>query len=379
MALRFQTNCSRLAIVLLPMFLGACVNLVKPKAVAECAAKGNCTEQVPRDTNGAETSDASAPDQSQMNTSDGAFAPPTDAPGRDLAGATTDSYAAEVAGESGADAARADVVSASDSGTSRDGPWVGELGDEVETRADSEGKAEPGPEPGPETGRELGPEAVLEPGPEPGPEPPPEPPADAGVVGSCPSGGICDDFEDGDYSTNPVWTVPGGFAVTADGSKVLSYAGTDTPAVALVGNKATALTIKAKVKATAFGGTSNSYRVGVFARANSQGTPSTWYAFSITGDGSLRLQVTDSTPSGCSAVDNVAVAGAWYILTLTVSGTAATTTLQGTLTDAAGGNAKTIGPCTIANGLAAGWAGVGVRGGGTRGEWDDVQITGITP
>jgi hypothetical protein len=44
-----------------------------------------------------------------------------------------------------------------------------------------------------------------------------------------------------------------------------------------------------------------------------------------------------------------------------------------------GGNAKTIGPCTVANGLAVGWTGVGVRGAGTQGEWDDVQITGITP
>jgi hypothetical protein len=173
--------------------------------------------------------------------------------------------------------------------------------------------------------------------------------------------------------------VPGGFGIATDGSKVLAYTGTDTPAVALVGSKATNLTIRAKVKATAFGGTSNSYRAGVFARANSQGTPSAWYAFTITGDGSLRLQATDSTPSGCSAINDAAVAGTWYVLTLTVGGTVASTTLQGTLTDLAGGNAKTIGPCTVTNGLAAGWAGVGVRGGGTQGEWDDVQVSGISP
>jgi len=88
---------------------------------------------------------------------------------------------------------------------------------------------------------------------------------------------------------------------------------------------------------------------------------------------------TDSTPSGCGAIDGAAAAGTWYILTLKVSGTVASTTLQGTLSDAAGGNVKTIGPCTATNGLAAGWAGVGVRGGGTQGEWDDVQITGIMP
>jgi hypothetical protein len=62
-----------------------------------------------------------------------------------------------------------------------------------------------------------------------------------------------------------------------------------------------------------------------------------------------------------------------------VGGTVAATTLQGTLTDEAGGNAKSIGPCNIADGLAAGWPGVGVRGGGTQSEFDDVQITNITP
>jgi hypothetical protein len=51
------------------------------------------------------------------------------------------------------------------------------------------------------------------------------------------------------------------------------------------------------------------------------------------------------------------------------------TTLQVRLTDAAGGNERSIGPCTIANGLAAGWAGVGVRGNNPRGEWDDVVLT----
>jgi hypothetical protein len=69
----------------------------------------------------------------------------------------------------------------------------------------------------------------------------------------------------------------------------------------------------------------------------------------------------------------------WYVLTLVVGGTVASTTLQGTLTDAAGGNAKTIGPCTISGGLAAGWAGVGIRGSNTQGEFDEVQISDITP
>jgi hypothetical protein len=78
-------------------------------------------------------------------------------------------------------------------------------------------------------------------------------------------------------------------------------------------------------------------------------------------------------------VAGAAAANTWYILTLTVSGTVSATTLQGTLTDETGGNARSIGPCSVSNGLAAGWPGVGVRGAGTQGEFDDVKITGITP
>jgi hypothetical protein len=370
---RFQTGCLGVAIAAFPLLIDACVNTTKPSAVALCAATNSCTDHVSRDADGAGTRDALAADQAQAGTRDGAFPPPADAGERDVPGAV-------------ADATRADVVGAADLVTSRDSPReIAPGSDDVPVGGDDVGvEAMPDrpPEIGPEATRDRffpGAEPASEPRPEPGPEPAPEPPPDAGSIASCPSGGICDDFEDGNCTATPAWTVPGGFAVSTDGSKVLAYTGTDSPAVALVGSKATALTIKAKVKATAFGGTSNSYRVGVFARANSQGTPSAWYGFTITGDGSLRLQVTDSTPSGCSAVDLAAVAGTWYILTLTVSGTVASTTLQGTFTDVSGGNTKIVGPCTITNGLAAGWAGVGVRGGGTQGEWDDVQITGITP
>lgn len=370
-----------LAIMAFGLCCNACVDITKPASISACAQAGNCTDDINKDAASTTERDAAVPDTRPLGSPD-ATPPPPEAPGADQSVVPSDG--------------------ARDAGGPEPG---GERGPETpfvvgpEPQQGAEVSNEPGAEPAAESGRELapelvadsGPEPAVEPGvearpepgaesgPEPGPEAGPEAPRDAGTVGTCPSGAICDDFQDGNYTANPVWTTPGGFAVSTDGSKVLAYTGTDTPAVAFVGGQVTNLTITAKVKATAFGGNSNSYRVGVFARANSQGTPSAWYALTITGDGSLRLQATDSTPSGCNAVTGAAVVGTWYILTMTVGGTVASTTLQGTLTDAAGGNAKTIGPCTIANGLAAGWAGLGVRGGGTQGEWDDVRITGITP
>jgi len=336
--------------------------------------------------------DAAAPAERPMDSPDVMVSSSPDGPGPDQATSieevAAESAATEPSGEAGPEAP---VVAGPDPPPGR----------EVAPEAGSEAELEPGPEAGPEVGAEVGPDTRLElrpeagledgansePGPEAGPEPTPEPgpepgpelPPDGGVIGPCPPGGICDDFEDGNYTANPAWTAPGGFSVITDGSKVLAYTGNESPAVALLGTRATALTIKARVKATVFGGNSNSYRVGLFARADSQGTPSVWYGLTITGDGSLRLQTTDSTPAGCDAVVGAAVVNTWYVLTLTVGGTVAATTLQGTLSDESGGNVKTIGPCAVTNGLASGWEGVGIRGGGTHGEFDDVQVTGITP
>ena len=390
-----------LAIVVIGVCCGACVNIDKPAAVAGCAFAHNCSDNINNDAATSSGKDAAAPDGNSLDSPD-AVAPSLldtsrsdQSPG--LTDAAQDATSTEPGTEIGPEVSfvpgpepqqgtEARTEPGPEPGMRPEpGPEPGsgtepgpEPGAEPVPELAPEPRAEPGAEPRPEPGLEPGPEAGPEPRPEPGPEPGPEPPPDAGAV-ACPSGGICDDFEDGNYSANPAWTVPGSYAVVTDGSKVLAYTGTDTPAVALVGSKATALTIKAKVKATTFPAASNSNRVGLFARADSQGTPSAWYGFTITGDGSLRLQTTDSTPSGCDAVGGAVVAGTWYILTLTVGGTVASTTLEGRLTDTAGGNAKTIGPCTVANGLAAGWTGVGVRGAGTQGEWDDVQITGITP
>jgi hypothetical protein len=294
----------------------------------------------------------------------------------------------------GADGAP-DAIADGTLGLASDGASDGASGGGAEGSADGSAVrdtgAEPGPEaapdqaaertatPGPETGAERGPEAGPEAGRGFGPETGPEAGPEASGGPRCPTGDLCDDFEDGNLTANPTWTAPAGFTVTTDGSKVLAYTGNSSPAIASLGGAATALTIKAMVKATTFGGTSNSYRVGVFGRIDSQVAPSTWYGLTVTGDGSLRLQVTDSTPSGCGALAGVAVPGTWYVLTLGVSGTVASTTLQGTLTDVAGGNVKTIGPCTIAGGLAAGFAGVGIRGANTQGEFDDVEISNIVP
>jgi hypothetical protein len=359
-----------------------CVNTSKPVSVQKCSVAGNCSDDVKADAAVMDSAAAAVPDARSMGSPDLMVSSPPDGPGPEQATSAeevgADSAAIELAGEVGPEAS---AVGAPEPQAGRE--VAPETAAEANPEAGAESSPEAGPESGPEigletgpeTGPEAGPEAVPEPSPEPGPELPP----DGGVIGPCPPGGICDDFEDGNYTSNPAWTAPGGFSVTTDGSKVLAYTGTASPAVALLGTRATALTIKARVKATVFGGNSNSYRVGLFARADSQGTPSVWYSLAIAGDGSFRLQSTDSTPAGCNAIAGAAVANTWYVLTLTVGGTVAATTLQGTLSDDTGGNVKTIGPCAVAAGLASGWEGVGIRGGGTHGEFDDVQVTGITP
>jgi hypothetical protein len=393
-----------LAIVVSSLSGLACVNIEKPAAVAACSALGNCSDHVKADS-GVAGADSLAADENPPTTTDALPAPINDGAAADTRLAFLDLaqadagvdpvqevgllLVAEVGGDLGMDGeTRFDVPGAPgfEAGpeATRDlafeagaesSPDLATPGPETGPELGQPSGPEPGSEPGAESGPEPGPESGAEPGPEPGPEAAP----DGGVVKACPAGGICDNFEDGDFSVNPVWTTPANFSVVPDGTFVLAYAGSSTPAIATVGSSATALTIKARVKVMAFGGGSNSYRAGVFARVNSQVAPSAWYGFTITGDGSLRLQVTDSTPSGCAAVTGAAVANTWYVLSLTVAGTVAATTLQGTLTDENGGNAKTIGPCNIAGGLAPGWPGVGVRGGGTRGEFDDVEITNITP
>jgi hypothetical protein len=380
----------------------ACVNTTKPAAVAVCAAHGNCSDRTEEDSGAVTAKDTPVADKNPPGATDALPSPIADGGMADSPWSGPESGqvdmrvdpAQEVGPSPGAEAGR-DLetdggVPSPEAGPEALGDLVPDLGaDSVPDSATfgsepgAESGPEPGPEPGAESGPEPGPEPGAEPGPEPGAEPGPEPgpeaALDGGIVSICPAGGICDNFEDGDCTMNPAWTTPTNFAVVLDGSSVLAYTGSSTPAIATVGSSVTAMTIKARVKATAFGGTANSYRVGVFGRVNSQATPSTWYGLTITGDGSLRLQATDSTPAGCAAVSGVAVPNTWYVLTLSVGGTVLATTLQGTLTDENGGNAKSIGPCSVAGGLAPGWPGVGVRGGGTRGEFDDVQITNITP
>jgi len=371
----FHFSGTQLLLIALSGVVGpACVDTTVPSAVANCADTSTCTNDSTRDAAAAADGHRATDDLRPYDSPDVLAPPPSDAAAPDraigLAEAGFDSLTTEPAREPGVEAqavVEPEPQRVPDAGR---GP---EPGPEAGSRPESG----PGPEAGP--GVDFGLEVGPGPGPESGPEPGAEPPRDGAVVGSCPAGGICDDFEDGDYSANPTWTVPANFAVASDGSKVLSYTGSATPAIATIGKAATALTIQARVKITVFGGTSNSYRLGVFARVNSQTAPSVWYGLTITGDGSLRLQATDSTPSGCGAVAGAAAANTWYILTLTVSGTVSATTLQGTLTDETGGNARSIGPCSVSNGLAAGWPGVGVRGAGTQGEFDDVKITGITP
>ncbi|GAB4058319.1 pectinesterase family protein [Catellatospora paridis] len=142
-----------------------------------------------------------------------------------------------------------------------------------------------------------------------------------------------DDFEDGN-STG--WTSSGGsWTVATDGNRVLRQSGTSADARARAGSSSWRdYTVTARVKPTAFNG-SNRF-TAVIARAQSN---TSYYYLALRSNHTVELKKLVGGSSTTLATGSVTVtAGAWYTLSLSVSGTALRGTVNGatalTATDA---------------------------------------------
>jgi pectate lyase len=133
-----------------------------------------------------------------------------------------------------------------------------------------------------------------------------------------------DTFDDGDAAG---WTRTGGsWSVVTDGSPAYRQASTGADARAQAGNPAwTDYTVRARVKPTAFAGTTRS--AGIAARATSM---SSYYALVLTGGGAARLQrVVNGTVTTLGTAAVAVTPGTWYDLALRVTGSAVTGSVNG--------------------------------------------------
>jgi pectate lyase len=175
---------------------------------------------------------------------------------------------------------------------------------------------------------------------------------------------LCDDFEDGNTTG---WTVRSGtWSLASDGSSVYKQGSNVTPAESSVGSAAWAdQTVEARVKVLQFGGTSSSYRVGVYARYQDSNN---FYAVVLRGDG--RLEVRKKSSTLATAIDVNAVVNTWYTLKIKVSGSAGNVTVQGFLNGVLQ-QTVTDSSTTVASGSAA----VATFGGNTQAHFDDVRVS----
>jgi pectate lyase len=170
-----------------------------------------------------------------------------------------------------------------------------------------------------------------------------------------------DDFEDGN-STG--WSTSGGsWSVTTDGSRVLRQSGTSADARARAGSSSwTDYTTTARVKPTAFNG-SNRF-VAVLARAQSN---TSYYYLALRTNNTVELKKLVSGSSTTLASASVPVAlNTWYTLSLTVSGT----TLTGTVN---GGSRLTATDSQFRSG------GIGLATFYASASFDDVAVTNAAP
>jgi pectin methylesterase-like acyl-CoA thioesterase len=136
---------------------------------------------------------------------------------------------------------------------------------------------------------------------------------------------FADDFEDGN-STG--WTTSGGtWAVTTDGSRVLNQSGTSSDARARAGSSSwTNYTVTARVKPTAFNGSSRF--VAVLARAQSN---TSYYYLALRSTNTIELKKLVGGSSTTLATGAFTVtAGTWYTVSLSVTGSNLTGSVNGT-------------------------------------------------
>ncbi|GIH03122.1 hypothetical protein Rhe02_11890 [Rhizocola hellebori] len=136
---------------------------------------------------------------------------------------------------------------------------------------------------------------------------------------------FADDFEDGN-STG--WTTSGGtWSVTTDGSRVLSQTGTSSDARARAGSSSwTNYTVTARVKPTAFNGSSRF--VAVLARAQSN---TSYYYLTLRSTNTIELKKLVGGSSTTLATGSFTVTtGTWYTVALSVAGSSLTGLVNGT-------------------------------------------------
>ena len=186
----------------------------------------------------------------------------------------------------------------------------------------------------------------------------------------CASGiAFCDDFED--HNANG-WTKSGGTWTVVDDGGDWVYEGGDASEEAYAGDAAwTNQTVEANVKVIGFGGTGDSYRVGIVARRSGA---SSFYVFALGADGNLTLRKSTSTPSGSSGTCGALPAGisatAWFTLKMTVSGAAGAVQIRTYLNGALKHDCL-----TTSSTVASGQAGVLTYGSNTVAHFDDVSVT----
>jgi hypothetical protein len=188
----------------------------------------------------------------------------------------------------------------------------------------------------------------------------------AGGSGVGPAQAFCDDFEDGDAGG---W-VPATCAWTVVADDTFSLEGGPGQCQASAGSSDWVdQTIEARVKVTAFGGSSNSYRVGLTARSDGS---SNYYSLGLSGNGAVRLLHGTSTLSGSGTCGDYAagvVVGTWYTLRLEVTGPANSVSLHSFI------DGKPAQSCSVSTSTAvSGTAGVFTYGANTTALFDDVRI-----
>jgi hypothetical protein len=179
---------------------------------------------------------------------------------------------------------------------------------------------------------------------------------------------FCDDFEDGNANG---WVPNGGtWSVLRDDSFV--YQGGSGNFQSSTGSTSwTDVTLEARMKVIAFGGSSASYRAGLLVRYNGA---SSAYLLAIDATGNLVLLRGSSSISGasgsCSAIAAGVTIGTWHTLRLTVSGPSGNVSLKSYLDGVIQHDCLTT-VSTSANGEIA----LTTVGSNTRASFDNVRVT----
>ncbi|MGC4089190.1 MAG: hypothetical protein QM756_15160 [Polyangiaceae bacterium] len=192
-----------------------------------------------------------------------------------------------------------------------------------------------------------------------------------GGSATCPGFVLCEDFEDGDITMNPSWlATPSSFTVATDGSKVMAQKGS-SEAWAYAGMSTwTDVTVQARVKVLAFGGTSSSYCGGIIARWMGSSQPN--YQANLCANGTVGLFKDGGLVDETNGTKNLSiVANTWYTLKMKVAGAPGNVTITVSVNDTP---AFTITDKDTSAPAAAGYIGVGAKK-TLNIEYDDIKVS----